>query len=88
MKNPLESFISRKNFFYRFQQFVIFILHLILLKWMYYTLTNSGRLSTEHVLYHFIGMSLFGAFLIRGCAWWAQNHYLKENKLKSLDGNH
>lgn len=88
MKNPLAPFITKKNLFYRFQQLVILILHLILLKWMYYTLTNSGRLSTEHVLYHFLGMSLFGALLIRGCAWWAKNLYLKENNLKSLDGNH
>lgn len=87
MKNLVSKFITRKNVFYRFQQLVILVLHLILLRWMYYTLTNSGRLSTEHVLYHFLGMSLFGALLIRGCAWWAQKHYLKENQLKSLDGN-
>ena len=87
MKNPLAPFITKKNFFYRCQQLIILILHLILLKWIHFTLTNAGRLSTEHVLYHFLGMSLFGALLIRGCAWWAQNIYLKENNLKSLDGN-
>ncbi|MCK6595135.1 MAG: hypothetical protein L6Q33_08045 [Bacteriovoracaceae bacterium] len=86
MKNGLSKFINKKNFFYRVQQFIILILHLVLLKWMYYTLTNSGSLSTEHVLYHFLGMSIYGALLIRGCAWWAQNLYLKENNLKSLDG--
>ncbi len=86
MKTALTKFINKKNFFYRLQQLIILVLHLVLLKWMHYTLTNSGALSTEGVLYHFIGMSLFGAFLIRGSAWWAKRHYLKENNLKSLNG--
>ena len=74
----MKSFINRNNFWYRFQQLIILVLHLILLKWMYYTLSNSGAFSTVEVLYHFIGMSIMGALLIRGCALWARYHYKKE----------
>jgi hypothetical protein len=76
MKNSLEKY----NLWYRFQQLVIFVLHLILLKWMYYVLSNSGAFSMAQVFYHFIGMSIMGAVLIRGCAFWAKYHYLKELK--------
>lgn len=75
--------LTRKyNLWYRFQQLIILILHLILLKWMYYVLSNSGAFSTVVVLYHFIGMSIMGAVLIRGCAYWGRYHYLKELKAK------
>lgn len=73
--------IKKNNLWYRFQQLIILILHLILLAWMYYTLSNSGKLSTTEVFYHFIGMSIMGAVLIRGCAFWARYHYLKEQKI-------
>jgi hypothetical protein len=49
---------------------------------MYYTLTNSGSFSTAEVFYHFIGMAIMGAVLIRGCAYWANYHYQKELKQK------
>ena len=76
----MKGFITRKNIWYRMQQLIIFVLHLILLRWMYYTLANSGRLSTTDVFYHFIGMSIMGALLIRGSAYWARHHYIKEIK--------
>ena len=79
----MKNFITKNNLWYRFQQLIILVLHLILLKWMYYTLSNSGALSTAEVLYHFIGMSIMGALLIRGCAAWARYHYLQELKEKS-----
>jgi len=80
----MKNFITKDNLWYRIQQFIILVLHLILLKWMYYTLTNSGSFSITEVLYHFIGMSIMGALLIRGCAFWARYHYLKElNQKKS-----
>lgn len=78
----MNRFIKKYNLWYRLQQVIIFVLHLILLKWMYYTLANSGSLSTAEVFYHFIGMSIMGAVLIRGCAAWARHHYLKELKIK------
>lgn len=69
---------KKYNFWYRLQQVIIFVLHLILLGWMYYTLTNSGSMTTADVFYHFIGISIMGALLIRGTAWWARHHYIKE----------
>lgn len=76
----IKNFITKQNIGYRLQQLVILVLHLILLRWMFYTLANSGRMPMTHVLYHFIGMSIMGAGLIRGTAWWAKHHYIKEVK--------
>jgi apolipoprotein N-acyltransferase len=76
----MKGFITKENAWYRLQQLIIFVLHLILLKWMFYTLSNSGRLSMTAVFYHFIGMSIMGAVLIRGTAYWARHHYVKEIK--------
>jgi len=75
------DFINRDNIFYRFQQLILFILHIILLKWMYYSLSQTGSLPTEVVLYHFFGMSVYGALLIVGCAKWAKYHHEKELKI-------
>jgi len=75
----MKNFINKKNISYRFQQFIILVLHLILLYWMYYTLSESGSMETATVFYHFTGMSMMGAFLIRGTAYWAQYHFKKEN---------
>ena len=76
----MKGFITKENLWYRSQQLIILVLHLILLKWMFYTLSNSGRLPTAVVFYHFIGMSIMGALLIRGSAYWARHHYIKEIK--------
>lgn len=73
------NFINKDNYFYRFQQLVILVLHLILLKWMHYALTETGQESTGIVLAHFAGMSIYGALLIRGCAAWAKYHYEKDS---------
>lgn len=76
----MNKFITKKNIWYRFQQFIILILHLILLRWMFYTLANSGSLPVKMVMYHFTGMSIMGALLIRGSAYWARHHYIREEK--------
>lgn len=76
----MKNFINKYNINYRLQQLVILILHLILLRWMFYTLSHSGKMTMLTVMLHFIGMSLMGAGLIRGTAWWAQYHYMKEAK--------
>jgi apolipoprotein N-acyltransferase len=76
----MKGFITKENLWYRIQQLIILVLHLILLKWMFYTLSKSGSLSTSVVFYHFIGMSIMGALLIRGSAYWARHHYIKEIK--------
>lgn len=81
----MKDFFVKYNFWYRLQQLIILVLHLILLYWMYYTLTHSGIMTTAVVFYHFIGMSIMGAGLIRGTAYWAHHHYLKETGKTSLD---
>ncbi|PIP95410.1 MAG: hypothetical protein COW00_12970 [Bdellovibrio sp. CG12_big_fil_rev_8_21_14_0_65_39_13] len=74
----MKNFINASNWFYRLQQLVILILHFVLLYWMFYALTESGSLTTFEVSMHFVGMAIFGASLIRGCAYWARYHHLKE----------
>jgi len=37
-------------------------------------------MTTKVVLFHFLGMSIYGALLIRGCAAWGKYLYRKENK--------
>jgi hypothetical protein len=65
---------------YRAQQVFIFVLHLVLLYWIYFILNQAGTLSTKEVLYHFLGASIFGSLLIRGCAAWGKHHHLKNQK--------
>jgi hypothetical protein len=83
MKFNIKTFVRNYNLWYRFQQLLILVLHLILLRWMYFVLSNSGAFTITEVFYHFIGMSIMGALLIRGCAAWARYHYLKEINSKS-----
>lgn len=71
-----REILSKKS--YRAQQLLILIAHLVLLKWILFTLSESGRMPTLHVLLHFTGISFYGAFLIRACAFWANYHYQKE----------
>lgn len=72
---PIMTLIKKYNIVYRFQQLAILLLHLILLKWMHYTLTQTGRMPTKIVFAHFAGMALYGGLLIRGCAAWGKYHY-------------
>jgi hypothetical protein len=65
---------------YRFQQLFILVAHLVLLKWMIYSLSESGTLPILHVLGHFVGMATYGGALIRGTAYWAQRRYRKETQ--------
>ena len=83
----MKNLINTNNLGYRFQQLIILILHLILLTWMYFVLSNSGAFSITEVFYHFIGMSIMGAVLIRGCAYWARYHYLKELKANEIQND-
>ena len=79
----MKNFITKENIWYRLQQLIILVLHLLLLKWMFYTLSNTGKMQTMEVFYHFFGMSVMGAGLIRGSAYWANHHYVKELKEQS-----
>jgi hypothetical protein len=75
MKSLIFTFFN-----YRAQQVLIFLLHLVLLYWIYFLLGQAGTLSTKEVLYHFLGASIFGSLLIRGCAAWGKHHHLKNQK--------
>lgn len=80
------SFFSKDNLGLRLQQLIILVLHLILIKWMYYTLFEMGMEKTEIVLMHYTGMSIYGALLIRGCAAWGKYRHevdLREEKQTS-----
>ena len=81
----MKEFFIKHNIWYRTQQLIILVLHFVLLCWMYFTLTHSGAMTTAEVLYHFVGMSIMGAALIRGTAYWARHHYLKETGRTSLE---
>lgn len=74
----MKNFITRENIGERFKQLIILIAHLVLLKWILYTLSESGILPLETVLFHFLGISLYGALLIRTCAYIYKRQYLKE----------
>ncbi len=71
------AYITKKNLPLRAQQFVILILHFILLRWIWYTLNNAGAMTTTETLLHFTGIGTFGALLIFGCAKWAKRRYVK-----------
>lgn len=73
---------KRLSYFYRFQQLLILLAHFALLAWILYTLSEAGAMTTQAVLGHFVGMSVFGAFLIRGTAAWARHHYVKSVQKK------
>ena len=60
---------------YRLQQLLILILHLILLGWMYYALSEAGIMKVSEVLLHFLGMAVYGALLIFGCSRWGKRLY-------------
>ncbi len=72
------TLINKDNIGLRIQQLIILVLHLILLKWIHYALTETGQGTIEEVMYHFFGMAIYGAALIRGCAWWGKRQFIKE----------
>jgi hypothetical protein len=81
----MKNFITRENMSHRLVQFLILVAHLILLKWILYTLYEGGILPFETLLYHFLGISVYGGLLIRTCAWVYKRQYLKEME-KSAQG--
>lgn len=72
------SFFSKDKLGLRLQQFIILVLHIILIRWMYYSLFELGMETTEVILLHYVGMSVYGALLIRGCAAWGKYRYRLE----------
>jgi apolipoprotein N-acyltransferase len=71
--NPVNK---SKKVLYRMEQVIIIVAHLALLKWIFYALYRGGELETSTLLVHFAGMALYGAFLIRICAWLAHRRFL------------
>ena len=67
-------------------QALILIAHLALLYWIFYTLNLGGSLPTVTLTFHFIGMALYGALLIRGTAYITKRDYLKQQNSLN-DGN-
>jgi apolipoprotein N-acyltransferase len=61
-----------KDWKYRLEQSVILVAHFILLYWMLYVLREGGILPTKDLIFHFIGMAIFGGLIIRGTALWAK----------------
>ena len=74
----IKQFINRQNFNHRLTQLIILIAHLILLKWILYTLYEGGVLPMKSLVYHFLGISVYGALLIRTCAFIYKRQYEKE----------
>lgn len=74
----MKNFITRENLGQRFVQFIILIAHIVLLKWILYTLYEGGVLPFKTLMYHFVGISIYGAVLIRTCAYIYKRQYLKE----------
>lgn len=74
----MKNWITKENMGHRFVQILIFVAHIVLLKWILYTLHEGGILPFKTLLYHFLGISVYGAVLIRTCAWIYKRQYLKE----------
>ena len=72
------KWINKENYKYRLMQLFILVAHLALLKWILYTLSEGGILPFNTLLFHFLGISLAGAALIRFCAWFYHRLYIKE----------
>lgn len=74
----IKNFVTRENIKQRLMQFVILVAHLVLLKWILYTLYEGGVLPFQTLMYHFLGISIYGALLIRICAYIYKRQYQKE----------
>jgi apolipoprotein N-acyltransferase len=81
--------MTKENMGQRFTQFIILIAHLVLLIWIIFTLYEGGILPFKTLLLHFLGISVYGAVLIRTCAYLYKRQYLKEleqsERNKNLD---
>lgn len=81
----MKNFITKENLNHRLMQLFILVAHLLLLKWIVYTLMEGGILPFKTLMYHFLGISLAGALLIRFCAWFYKRQYLKELERQGLE---
>lgn len=81
----MKNFITKENLNHRLMQLFILVAHLVLLRWIVYTLMEGGVLPFKTLMYHFLGISLYGALLIRFCAWFYRRQYLKELERQGLE---
>lgn len=80
----LSKFLNKQNWRKRLVELIILVVHLALLKWILYVLSEGGALPIELVIMHFMGLAVSGALLIRFCAWLYRRQYLRENNLSEL----
>jgi len=74
----MKNFVTKENIGQRITQFIILVAHLVLLFWIIFTLYEGGILPFKTLLLHFLGISIYGALLIRICAYLYKRQYLKE----------
>lgn len=81
----IKNFINRENIGQRFTQLLILVAHILLLQWILYTLYEGGVLPFQTLMFHFLGISVAGALLIRTCAFIYKRQYLKELEKNGRD---
>lgn len=81
----MSNFVTKENLNQRLMQLFILVAHLVLLKWIIYTLYEGGILPFKTLMYHFLGISAYGGLLIRFCAWFYKKQYLKELERAGLE---
>jgi apolipoprotein N-acyltransferase len=81
----MKNFITKENLNHRLMQLFILVAHLVMLRWIVYTLMEGGILPFKILMYHFLGISLYGGLLIRFCAWFYKRQYLKELERQGLE---
>lgn len=74
----VKNFVTRENLGQRLTQLIILLAHLFLLLWILYTLYQGGILPFKTLLFHFLGISIYGGVLIRTCAYIYKKQYQKE----------
>lgn len=74
----IKTWFKKESFNQRMTQLAILVAHLVLLKWILYTLYEGGVLPFKTLMYHFLGISIYGGLLIRTCAYIYKRQYLKE----------
>ncbi len=74
----IKAWFKKESFNQRMVQLAILIAHLVLLQWILYTLYEGGILPFKTLMLHFLGISIYGAILIRTCAYIYKRQYLKE----------
>ena len=75
MKSNVGHKISRT-----IQWVLILVAHFGLLYWIVYILHQAGFMEMNEVALHFVGVSIYGAALIRLCAWIYHRRFIREQR--------